>query len=79
MAKNKEDRIRYASGELIEKGNLNVVEEMFSADYIAHAGGKKHSGRAFIKRFARQIRSAIPNTHIVEVEVLTQHGSIISW
>lgn len=44
----------------------------FSADYIAHSGEKTHNGHKFIKQFAKQLRTAIPDIKIVKIEVLSQ-------
>ncbi len=79
MANNKEDLIKVANRELIEKGNLSIVDEVFSTDYVAHAGGKEYNGHSFIKRFAGQIRSAIPDIRIVEIKFLAQDGNTIAW
>lgn len=79
MDKNKEEQIRYACDELIGKGNLGIVDEVFASDYVAHAGGKEYSGHSFIKRFANQLRTAIPDIRVVEVKFLTQDVNTIVW
>lgn len=79
MTKSKEERIKYANGELVGKGNLGIVDEIFATDYVAHAGGKEYSGHSFIKRFASQLRSAIPDIRIVKVRFLAQEDNTIVW
>ncbi len=79
MAKSKEEKIRHAIAALVEKGNLGIVEETFAADYVAHAGEKEYRGHAFIKRFAKQLRTAIPDMRVVEVKFLAQDGNTIVW
>lgn len=79
MDKNKEEKIRYALEELIEKGNLGIVDETFATDYVAHAGEKEYSGHSFIKRFAKQLRTAIPDMCVVEVKFLAQDAHTIVW
>lgn len=79
MDKNKEGRIRYTIEELIGKGNLGIVDETFASDYVAHAGEKEHSGHSFIRRFANQLRTAIPDIRVVEVEFLAQDVNTIVW
>ncbi len=79
MPKNREERIRYANDELIGKGNLGIVDEIFAIDYVAYARGKEYSGHSFIKRFTGQLRSAIPDIQIVEVKFLMQDDSRIVW
>ncbi len=70
MAKSNEERVRFANDELLEKGNLGVVEEIFATDYVLHAGGKDHKGPEFVRRFAKLLRSAIPDLRVVEVALL---------
>ena len=79
MAQSNEERIRFANDELLGKGNLDVVDEVFAAEYVAHAGGKDHKGHKFVRRFVGQLRSAIPNLRVVEVEFLIQRGDTIAW
>jgi len=79
MAKSNEERIRFANHEILEKGNLSVVEEIFATDYIVHAGGKDYKGPAFVRRFVRQLRAAIPDLRVVEVAPLIQKGDTIVW
>jgi predicted ester cyclase len=78
MDKKKADFVRYAIEELV-KGNLGIVEETFATDYIAHAGEKEYSGYSFLKRYANQLRSAIPDISVVEVKFLAQDENIIVW
>jgi len=79
MAKNNEERIRYAADELIGKGNLDIVDTIFATDYVAHAGGKEYSGHSFIKRFVKELRTAIPDIRVVEVKYLAQDVNTIIW
>lgn len=79
MDRNREERIRYAVEELIEKGNLGIVDEIFATDYVAHAGEKEYRGHSFIKRFANQLRAAMPDLRVVEVKILAQDVNTIVW
>ena len=79
MAKSLEDRVRAANDAILGKGDLEVVDEVFSADYVAHIGGKDFRGTGFVRRFAGQLRKALPNLGVVKVEVLMQHGDTIAW
>ncbi|MCU7906144.1 MAG: ester cyclase [Candidatus Thiodiazotropha sp. (ex Epidulcina cf. delphinae)] len=46
---------------------------------MANARGNEYSGHPFIKRFAGQLRSAIPDTQIIEVKFLAQDDNAIVW
>ncbi len=79
MAKSNEERVRFANDEILGKGNLGAVDEIFATDYVVHAGGKDHKGLGFVRRFAKLLRSAIPDLRVVEVAVLIQAGDTIAW
>lgn len=79
MAKSNEEQVRFANDEILGKGNLSVVDKIFATDYVLHAGGKDHKGPGFVRRFAGQLRSAIPDIRVVEVTVLIQAGDTIVW
>jgi predicted ester cyclase len=65
--------------EQLVKGNLDIIDEIFSTNYLAHAGDKEYIGHAFLKKFTRQLRSAIPDIHIVKIEFLAKAGDTITW
>jgi predicted ester cyclase len=79
MAQSKEKRIRFANDEILGKGNLDIADEVFAADYVVHAGGKDFKGPQFVRRFIRQLRSAIPDLRVVKVDCLLQAGDTIAW
>lgn len=65
--------------QLFDKGNLEIVDSVFSESYIAHMGDKSYKGHKFIKQFVKQIRIAIPNIKIVKIELLSETENTISW
>ncbi len=75
----KSDFLSHACEELIGNGNLEIIDMVFSADYVAHAGDKVHSGHDFIRRFSKQLRSALPDLQVVKVQILTQEGNRVTW
>ena len=79
MDKHNEQTLRCVIDELIGKGNLGIVDNSFVANYIAHTGETEYSGHTFIKRFANQLRAAIPDLQVVEVKFLAQDVNVIVW
>ncbi|MGD2110918.1 MAG: ester cyclase [Phycisphaerae bacterium] len=79
MAKSKAERIRFANREILGNGDLDVVDEVFATSFVLHAGGRDHKGRAFVKRFAGQLRTAFPDLRVVDVAVLLQAGDTVAW
>jgi predicted ester cyclase len=74
----KEEQIEFGLEQLLQ-GNLEVVDQIFSKDYLAHAGDKEYKGHEFIKRYSNQLRSAIPDIKILKIEFLIQAGDMIVW
>ncbi len=79
MSKTKEELIKFGNSELIEKGNSDVISELFESNYIVHAGGKDYKGHEFIKRWAKQLRSAIPDIQVIKEEFQIQTDDTIVW
>ena len=79
MVQSNEERIKFANDEVIGKGNLRIVNEIFAANYVAHAGGKNYRGHQFVRRFIGELRSAIPDIRVMKVEILTHSGDTIVW
>ncbi len=79
MEKSYKERIKFANDEIIGKGNLGIVDEIFATDYVTHGGGKDYKGHKFVRRFIGQLRSAIPDIRVVDIEVHVQAGAKIVW
>jgi len=70
--------MKYSVDQLIGQGNFDIVDSIFSVNYVAHSGDKNHNGHKFIKQFAKQIRTAIPNIQIINVKLLAQTNNILT-
>lgn len=71
-------QINYALDQLIGQGNFDIVDTVFSVSYKAHSGDKTFGGHKFIKQYAKQVRTAIPDIKIQNVELLTQTDNILT-
>ena len=72
-------QIQRANEELLNKGNLELVEELFAPTYVFHgAEGDSEGGPDAIKAFLTSIRTAFPDLR-VEVEILTTEGDKVAW
>ena len=76
---NKKAHLKLAHDELFEKGNVDAVEALFSSEYAVHAGGKTYNGHAFIHKFIKMLRTAIPDIKLKELIVLMEDGETIAW
>lgn len=76
---NRLDQIKNIADQLIVQGNLNIVDSVFSANYVVHTGEKNHIGHKFIKQFTKQLRTAMPDIKIVKIEILSQTDNLLTW
>jgi predicted ester cyclase len=76
---NKLNHVKYALDQIIGKGNTEIVDSSFSDNYVAHSGDKNYSGHKFIKQFAKQIRTAIPDIKILSVDQLSHTDNTLTW
>ncbi|KAA3658606.1 MAG: hypothetical protein DWQ10_10810 [Calditrichaeota bacterium] len=76
---NLKEQLETGNMEVIGKGNYDFIEELFTTDYIAHAGGKVYKGHEFIHRFIKLLRTAIPDIHVIKIEILAQSGNTVTW
>jgi len=76
---NKENQIKSVVDQLFRQGNFDCIDLAFSVGYVAHVGEKSYSGHNFIRQFAKQLRTAIPDIKIVKIEVLSQTEDMLTW
>jgi len=76
---NHKEIIKYANEELFSNGNLSVIDEVFSPDYIVHSGGKHYQGHEFIIRFTNLLLAAVSDIQVVDVEILLQADEVVAW
>lgn len=76
---NKQEKIKSAINKLVEQGNLDVIDEVFSTSYVAHAGDKDYKGHEFIKKYAEELKTALPDVKVVKVNFLVETDDAIAW
>jgi steroid delta-isomerase-like uncharacterized protein len=64
--------------EIINKGQLDVVDELFAEDYVDHGPMGDMQGREAFRAIVAQWRSAVPDVHC-EVENLIVDGDQVAW
>ena len=70
-------RIQAANDQLLNQGNLGMVEQFFSADYVNHSSSDQR-GPASIREFVKAMRTAFPDLR-VNVEILLEQGDRVAW
>ncbi len=74
-----EPQIQTSNEELLNKGNLELAQEIFAPTYVFHdAEGDVEGGPDAIKAFVTSLRTAFPDLK-VEVEILATEGDRVTW
>ncbi len=72
-------QIQSSNEELLNKGNLELAQEIFAPTYVFHAAeGEVEGGPDAIKAFVTSLRTAFPDLK-VEVEILATEGDRVTW
>jgi predicted ester cyclase len=58
---------------------LEIINEVFATSYLTHTAGKNYEGHNFIRRWFKQLRTAIPNVCVEKVEFFIQENNILVW
>jgi predicted ester cyclase len=64
--------------EVINGGNLELIDELFAEDYLDHGPFGDVPGRGTFKQMVTQWRAAVPDVHC-EVDSLIGEGDLVAW
>lgn len=70
--------VRRIFDEVINKGDMDAVDELFAEDFLDHGPMGDMQGREAFKGLVGQYRAAVPDLHC-EVEHLIQEGDTVGW
>ncbi len=73
-----EPQIRAANDALLNRGDLDMVPQLFAESYVAHVLEGDVQGREGIAEFVAALRDAFPDLR-VEIEVLATEGDRVAW
>ena len=76
---NKSAILHNAITQLFEEKKLDAIPDIFTKDYLAHAEDKEYSGHAFIKRYFKQLQTAIPDISVKKLTVLAEEANTVTW
>ena len=71
---------RRADEELFNRGNLDVADELFAADFLHHdpASAEAWRGPEGVKRYVRLVRTAFPDLHLT-IEDQVAEGDKVAY
>jgi steroid delta-isomerase-like uncharacterized protein len=64
--------------EILNKGNLAYVDEVFATDYVLHGTRGDRHGPEVIKGFVTELRTAFPDLH-VNIDNFVAEGDRVAW
>ena len=81
MAASLIDLHRRYNDDVINQGNLDLVDELFTPDYVDHTPpGPDLQGRDGIRQFVTMLRSAFPDAHFtVEDRIVEGNTLVARW
>ena len=63
--------------EVVSKGNLDLIDEIFAPDFVAHEADQDIRGPEGVRQFILMLRAAFPDLHITVEDVLAQGDKVV--
>lgn len=70
--------VRRSYDEVMNQGNLEVVDELVSADFVAHATSHDIRGPVEMKRYVQELRAAFPDLKITVEDQVAERDKVVS-
>jgi predicted SnoaL-like aldol condensation-catalyzing enzyme len=70
--------LRRLFDEIINRGRLEVVDELFAEDYLDHGPLGDMAGRESFKQLVAQWRAAVPDVHC-DIDHVFTDGELVGW
>lgn len=71
--------IRRVNDEIFNKGNLDLIDQVFASDYVYHARAKQDpQGPELVKYHVKGLRTAFPDLNVT-IEPLVAEGDKVAW
>lgn len=62
--------------EVWDKGEPEVIDELFAPDFVDHNPGPYGSGREALKKFVTMFRTAFPDLHTTELDLIAEGDKV---
>jgi predicted ester cyclase len=71
--------IRLLFDEALQRGNLALINEMFSADFIDHSTPDQQAGPNGVKDYFSAIRTGFPDIHVTLEDVIAEGDKVVVY
>lgn len=80
MSEQNKHMIRRAIEEVYSQGNLDLIDELVSPDFIAHSPSEELHGPDGVKQSVMELRTAFPDLHVtIEDQVAEGDRVVTRW
>ncbi|HEU5228919.1 MAG TPA: ester cyclase [Ktedonobacteraceae bacterium] len=69
--------IRRLFDEALNRGKLELVEELFSADFVDHSTPEQRSGPAGVRDFFVEVRSNVPDIQVTIADMIAEGNRVV--
>jgi steroid delta-isomerase-like uncharacterized protein len=63
--------------EVVSKGNLDLIDEIFALDFVAHEADQDIQGPEGVRQFILMLRAAFPDLHVTIEDVLAERDKVV--
>jgi steroid delta-isomerase-like uncharacterized protein len=63
--------------EIVSKGRLDLIDEIFAPDFVAHEADQDIRGPEGVRQFILMLRAAFPDLHITVEDVLAEGDKVV--
>lgn len=78
MSEQNKQLVRRVFEEVYNQGNLDVVEELASPDFVAHSPTEDVHGTAGVKQFVTDLRTAFPDLHTTIEDLIAEGDRVVA-
>ena len=78
MSEQNKQLIRRVFEEVYNQGNLDVVEELASRDFVAHSPTEDVHGTDGVKQFVTDLRTAFPDLHTTIEDLIAEGDRVVA-
>ena len=79
-AKENETLVRRANDEVWNQGKVDVIDELYTEDFVLHDMGQDYHGREAYKQYVREAHAILPDLHsTIDDLIITESAAITRW
>ncbi|GCE50845.1 SnoaL-like polyketide cyclase [Thermosporothrix hazakensis] len=73
----KSELVRLLYEEVLNKGRLELLDELFSAQFVDHSTPEQPCGPAGVRQYVEELRRGFPDLRVVVEDVITEGEKLV--